>query len=127
MICGENRQKTATDGTPEEETWRPGLVTERNYDESRAFEIDLAGMMCLEKAPISIEGHRTSISLEDAFWNGLRILHANAMVSLQSLIGRLMKPGDRWIPPDLPSENLSSAIRVIGVGAIISRESGSTP
>lgn len=36
------------------------------------MEIDLPPLTPPVKRSISIEGHQTSVSLEDAFWNGLR-------------------------------------------------------
>lgn len=58
----------------------------------------------LRKRSLDIAGHRTSVSLEDAFWNALRELAVNEGVSLASLIAR--------IDAARQGENLSSAIRV---------------
>ncbi|MEH6726533.1 MAG: ribbon-helix-helix domain-containing protein [Hyphomicrobiales bacterium] len=66
----------------------------------------------MKKHSISIEGHRTSISLEDAFWNGLQHIAREREVSLQSLIREIDEARVAGLT-DLPSENLSSAIRVM--------------
>lgn len=79
----------------------------------------------MKKHSISIEGHRTSISLEDAFWNGLQHIARERDVSLQSLIREIDEARTAGLT-DLPSENLSSAIRVM-VLRYYQQESGSTP
>ncbi|MCB8821325.1 ribbon-helix-helix domain-containing protein [Microvirga rosea] len=56
------------------------------------------------KRSVSIAGHRTSISLEEPFWDALRELAARNALSVQSLIGR--------IDAERGEQNLSSAIRV---------------
>mgnify|MGYP003678045285 len=66
----------------------------------------------MKKHSISIEGHRTSISLEDAFWTGLQDIARAREVSLQSLIREVDEARTAGLT-DLPSENLSSAIRVM--------------
>jgi predicted DNA-binding ribbon-helix-helix protein len=58
----------------------------------------------LRKRSLDIAGHRTSVSLEDAFWSALRDLAAAQGVSLAGLIAR--------IDAARQGENLSSAIRV---------------
>ncbi len=58
----------------------------------------------LRKRSLDIAGHRTSVSLEDAFWNALRELAAAEGLSLAGLIAR--------IDAARQGENLSSAIRV---------------
>jgi len=57
------------------------------------------------KRSITIAGHRTSISLEEAFWTALAELAAKDGKSVAGLIAAI----DRARPPD---SNLSSAIRV---------------
>lgn len=66
----------------------------------------------MKKHSISIEGHRTSISLEDAFWSGLQDIARARNISLQSLIREVDEARTAGLT-DLPSENLSSAIRVM--------------
>jgi predicted DNA-binding ribbon-helix-helix protein len=57
----------------------------------------------LVKHSVSIAGHRTSISLENAFWLGLKEIAAARGMALAQLIAEI----------DLKREvNLSSAIRV---------------
>ena len=56
------------------------------------------------KRSISIAGHRTSISLEEPFWEGLRAIAAAKGMSVQALVGE--------IDSSRGEQNLSSAIRV---------------
>ena len=56
------------------------------------------------KRSIVIAGHKTSVSLEDAFWQGLKEIAAARHVSLAELIGAI--DGGRR------DGNLSSAIRL---------------
>ena len=58
----------------------------------------------IRKHSLDIAGHRTSVSLEDAFWEALRDIAAAQGVSLASLVAR--------IDAARGGENLSSAIRV---------------
>jgi predicted DNA-binding ribbon-helix-helix protein len=56
------------------------------------------------KHSIVLNGHKTSISLEDQFWDGLREIAAGGNVSVSELVEKI----DR----DRVTHNLSSAIRV---------------
>ncbi len=56
------------------------------------------------KRSLTISGHRTSVSLEDAFWRRLRALAAARALSLSALIAE--------IDASRGGANLSSAIRV---------------
>ena len=56
------------------------------------------------KRSVSIAGHRTSISLEEPFWEILREIAERETLSVQALIGR--------IDAERGEQNLSSAIRV---------------
>lgn len=56
------------------------------------------------KHSVSIAGHRTSISLEEPFWEALREIAEQESLSVQALIGR--------IDAERGEQNLSSAIRV---------------
>ncbi|MCG7391678.1 ribbon-helix-helix domain-containing protein [Microvirga sp. ACRRW] len=56
------------------------------------------------KRSVSIAGHRTSISLEEPFWQILREIAERDKLSIQALIGR--------IDAERGEQNLSSAIRV---------------
>ena len=63
-----------------------------------------ASSLRLVKRSLSIHGHRTSISLEDAFWTRLRRLAAMRGLSVSAVIAEI---------DDARGEgNLSSAIRV---------------
>ena len=56
------------------------------------------------KRSIVIAGHKTSVSLEDAFWSGLKDVAAARSVTLSDLVGS--------IGADRRQGNLSSAIRL---------------
>ena len=56
------------------------------------------------KRSIVIDGHKTSISLEDAFWNDLKGIAHNQQATLSKLVGEI--DGKRQ------QGNLSSAIRL---------------
>ncbi len=56
------------------------------------------------KRSLTISGHRTSVSLEDAFWRRLKALAANRAQSLSALVAE--------IDASRAHANLSSAIRV---------------
>ncbi|WP_319532197.1 ribbon-helix-helix domain-containing protein [uncultured Cohaesibacter sp.] len=58
----------------------------------------------MKKHSVTISGHRTSISLEDEFWQGLKALAASRRKSLADII--------RQIDRDRGPNNLSSAIRL---------------
>ncbi|MFK8034035.1 MAG: ribbon-helix-helix domain-containing protein [Hyphomicrobiales bacterium] len=66
----------------------------------------------MKKRSVSIEGHRTSISLEDAFWQSLNDIAEERNISLQALIREVDVARTAGLT-DLPSENLSSAVRVM--------------
>ena len=78
-----------------------------------------------QKRSLSIAGHRTSISLERAFWDALQAAAAEDGQSLASLV-RSIDEG-RTID-DRSSSGLSSAIRVYLLRRALSRtSSGSGP
>ena len=56
------------------------------------------------KRSIVLDGHKTSVSLENEFWLGLREIAGRENISLSTLVGKI----DR----ERNSCNLSSAIRV---------------
>lgn len=56
------------------------------------------------KRSLVIAGHRTSISLEEAFWRGLKTLARKRAQSINALVAE--------IDADRGQANLSSAIRV---------------
>ena len=56
------------------------------------------------KRSIVITGHKTSVSLEDAFWSGLKDIAASRNMTLSELVAS--------IDTDRRQGNLSSAIRL---------------
>lgn len=56
------------------------------------------------KRSIAIAGHKTSISLEDAFWRGLKDIALSRRMTLSDLVGA--------IDAERQHGNLSSAIRL---------------
>jgi len=62
----------------------------------------------IEKRSIVIGGHRTSISLEDAFWNGMKMIAWERKMTLNELVGS--------IDASREQANLSSAIRLFVLG-----------
>ncbi len=67
----------------------------------------------LAKHSLVIAGHRTSISLEDAFWTGLKTIAAADRRSLASLVAD--------IDATRGAANLSSAIRVFVLERLCSK------
>ena len=63
----------------------------------------------LRKRSLTIAGHRTSVSLEAPFWEGLREAAARRGLSVQALVGQ--------IDAGRGAQNLSSAIRVFVLAA----------
>src|SRR5262245_47853365 len=53
---------------------------------------------------IVVAGHKTSVSLEDAFWDGLRVIAKDQRKSLSELVG--------GIDTNREQGNLSSAVRL---------------
>jgi predicted DNA-binding ribbon-helix-helix protein len=62
------------------------------------------------KRSVAIAGHRTSVSLEQPFWDALRDVAGQGGVSVQALIGE--------IDAGRGEQNLSSAIRVFVLDAV---------
>jgi predicted DNA-binding ribbon-helix-helix protein len=60
------------------------------------------------KRSIVLAGHKTSVSLEDAFWNALKEIAAARRVTLSDLVVRIDK--------DRQHGNLSSALRLFVLG-----------
>jgi predicted DNA-binding ribbon-helix-helix protein len=65
----------------------------------------------LVKRSLTISGHRTSISLEDAFWLQMKALARRREISLSALVGEVDAARD--------GANLSSAIRVFVLEATL--------
>ena len=68
----------------------------------------------LKKHSITLAGHRTSLSLEEAFWSALRDIARREGCSIAALVERI--DGQR-------SGNLSSAVRVYLLACAASRQS----
>src|SRR5215813_8657727 len=60
------------------------------------------------KRSIVVGGHKTSISLEDAFWNGMKVIAGERETTLSKLVGS--------IDASREHANLSSAIRLFVLG-----------
>ena len=60
------------------------------------------------KRSIVVGGHKTSVSLEQAFWNGLKEIASNRKVTLSGLVESIDSGRDQG--------NLSSAIRLFVLG-----------
>ena len=63
--------------------------------------------LAVRKRSVVIAGHRTSISLEEAFWAALRSVALRRGLSVNALVAAV----DAERPPNQPG-NLSSALRV---------------
>ena len=68
----------------------------------------------IRRHSVTLQGHRTSISLENAFWERLRLIALRRGISINLLITEIDKPRDG---------NLSSALRVLALEDAI-QESG---
>jgi predicted DNA-binding ribbon-helix-helix protein len=66
------------------------------------------------KRSLMIAGHRTSISLEDVFWQGLKDIAAERKMTVPALVAE--------IDAARPRVNLSSAIRVYVYGDALRRK-----
>lgn len=66
----------------------------------------------MRKRSVTIDGHRTSISLEDAFWTELSALSQARGLSLNALVAEV----DHGRAPD--GNNLSSALRLYVLGEL---------
>jgi predicted DNA-binding ribbon-helix-helix protein len=64
----------------------------------------------LRKRSVTIDGHRTSISLEDGFWEELAAIAQARRLSLNALVAEIDHA--RSAPSDDRTGNLSSALRL---------------
>ncbi len=62
----------------------------------------------MHKRSVTIDGHRTSISLEDAFWTELSAIARARVLSLNALVAEV----DRARSAGAGPPNLSSALRL---------------
>jgi len=58
----------------------------------------------IKRHSVTLQGHRTSVSLENAFWDRLKIIASKRGVSMNSLIAEI---------DERRNGNLSSALRVL--------------
>ncbi len=63
------------------------------------------------KHSLSIRGHRTSVSMEQPFWDALKGIAAREGVSVSALIARIDTERSLDVPAD-EMRGLSSAVRV---------------
>jgi predicted DNA-binding ribbon-helix-helix protein len=70
----------------------------------------------MRKRSIAIKGHRTSISLEPAFWEALDRLAAHEGRSLPALVAEI----DRRRLMEIPPPGLASALRVYALERLAS-------
>ena len=70
------------------------------------------------KRSIVVAGHKTSVSLEEAFWNGMKEISALRNITLSELVGE--------IDSNRQQGNLSSAIRLFVLDYFRSR-AGAAP
>jgi predicted DNA-binding ribbon-helix-helix protein len=75
-----------------------------NSDESHSSKV--------VKRSVSIAGHRTSVSLEEAFWNALKRIAVAEDVSLAALVAQ--------VDAGRGDANLSSALRVFALERALS-------
>lgn len=68
----------------------------------------------IRRRSVTIAGHRTSVSIEDAFWDVLKDVASRRNISLNRLVGEIDKSR---------AGNLSSALRVYVVQHLLSRDS----
>ncbi|HEY0236913.1 MAG TPA: ribbon-helix-helix domain-containing protein [Afipia sp.] len=71
------------------------------------------------KRSIVVAGHKTSVSLEEAFWNGMKEISAIRGVTLSELVGEI--DGGRQ------QGNLSSAIRLFVLDYFRTRAATASP
>jgi predicted DNA-binding ribbon-helix-helix protein len=74
----------------------------------------------MQKRSVTIDGHRTSISLEDAFWNELATIARTRGLSLNALVAEIDRA--RSTATGAP-RNLSSALRLHVLDALRRRAS----
>ena len=70
------------------------------------------------KRSIVVAGHKTSVSLEEAFWNGMKEISGRRNMTLSELVGEI--DGNRQ------QGNLSSAIRLFVLDHFRSQACGET-
>ncbi|GLR85914.1 ribbon-helix-helix domain-containing protein [Bradyrhizobium iriomotense] len=71
------------------------------------------------KRSIVVAGHKTSVSLEAAFWNGMKEISGLRNMTLSELVGE--------IDSNRPHSNLSSAIRLFVLDHFKNRATATQP
>jgi predicted DNA-binding ribbon-helix-helix protein len=71
------------------------------------------------KRSIVVGGHKTSVSLEEAFWNGMKEISGERVMTLSELVGQ--------IDTNRQQGNLSSAIRLFVLDHFRGRAAGGQP
>lgn len=71
------------------------------------------------KRSVVLEGHKTSVSLENEFWEGLREIAEHQKTNLSSLVRQIDRARDKG--------NLSSAIRVFVLNHFHAQAHGTRP
>ena len=71
------------------------------------------------KRSIVVANHKTSVSLEEAFWNGMKEISSARNMTLSELVGEI--DGNRQ------QGNLSSAIRLFVLDYFRARAAGNSP
>ncbi len=71
------------------------------------------------KRSIVIAGHKTSVSLEEAFWNGMKEISSRRNMTLSELVGE--------IDSNRQQGNLSSAIRLFVLDYFRNRTASAAP
>ncbi len=69
----------------------------------------------IRRHSVTLQGHRTSISLEDAFWGRLKLIAARQGLSINALVAKV--DAER-------TGNLSSALRVLAFKDALQDASG---
>jgi predicted DNA-binding ribbon-helix-helix protein len=70
------------------------------------------------KRSVAIDGHKTSISLEDAFWRGLKEIARAQQATLSNVVAEIDKTREH--------DNLSSAIRLFVLDRVRAPETDRT-
>jgi len=70
------------------------------------------------KRSIVVAGHKTSVSLEEAFWNGMKEISGERSMTLSELVGEIDSKRQQG--------NLSSAIRLFVLDHFKSRAAGAS-
>ena len=69
----------------------------------------------IRRHSVTLQGHRTSVSLEDAFWERLKAIATTRGLSINALVAEIDAARD----PEAPG-NLSSALRLYVLEAAVS-------